>query len=164
MAFSIVTFFNFLNAYLFLRESVTVWVRAGPRERETRIRSSLRALSRQHRARRGTRTHDPWDRDLSWSQTLTRLSHSGAPVRFYVYVYLSMTLWLWLPHTFVCALWPWEGEAPRVPSGVHAVEFIDFFSKHLLPTVLPRHHPGSGDTVEEKQKGACLWDCEQMRT
>ena len=33
----------------------------------------------QHRARRGAQTHEPRDRDLSWSRTLNRLSHPGAP-------------------------------------------------------------------------------------
>ena len=44
-----------------------------------RIRSRPQALSCQHRARHGARTHRPRDRDLSRSRTLNRLSHPGAP-------------------------------------------------------------------------------------
>ena len=44
-----------------------------------RIRSRLQALSCQHRAGRGAWTHQPWDHDLSWSRTLNRPSHPGAP-------------------------------------------------------------------------------------
>ena len=46
-------------------------------ERET---NRLQALSCQHRARRGARTHGPWDHDPSRSRTLNRLSHPGVPV------------------------------------------------------------------------------------
>ena len=51
------------------------------RERETQNQSRLHALSCQHRARRGARTREPRDHDLSQSRTLNRLSHSGAPQR-----------------------------------------------------------------------------------
>ena len=44
-----------------------------------RIRSRLQVLSRQHRVRHGAWTHEPRDHDLSWSWTLNRLSHPGAP-------------------------------------------------------------------------------------
>ena len=44
-----------------------------------RIRSSLRALSCQHRAQHGAQTHEQWDHGLSWSQMLNQLSHPGAP-------------------------------------------------------------------------------------
>ena len=40
----------------------------------------LRALSGQHRAQRGAQTQEPGDHDLSWSQTLNRLSHPGVPL------------------------------------------------------------------------------------
>ena len=42
--------------------------------------SRLQALSCQHRARRGARTHEPRDRDLSRSRPLNRLSHPGTPL------------------------------------------------------------------------------------
>uniref|UniRef100_A0ABI7W7A4 Uncharacterized protein n=1 Tax=Felis catus TaxID=9685 RepID=A0ABI7W7A4_FELCA len=48
-----------------------------------RIRNRLQALSCQHRARRGARTHGPRDHDLSRSWTPNRLSHSGTPVFFF---------------------------------------------------------------------------------
>ena len=68
----------FFNVYFYF------WERArageGQRERERdRIRSRLQALSRQHRARRRARTHELWDRDLSWSRKLNWLSHPDAP-------------------------------------------------------------------------------------
>ena len=43
---------------------------------------SIQALSCQHRARRGARTHEPGDHDLSRSQTPDPLSHPGAPLFF----------------------------------------------------------------------------------
>ena len=43
-----------------------------------RIRSSLQALSCQHRARRGARTHRPRDHDPTRSWPLNRQSHPGA--------------------------------------------------------------------------------------
>ena len=42
-----------------------------------RIWSRLQALSCQHRARHGARTHEPWDHDPSRSQTFNQLSHPG---------------------------------------------------------------------------------------
>ena len=76
------SFFNFFFKfiYLLLRERErehTNWGR--DRERRHRIWSRLQALSCQPRGRRGARTHEPWDRDLSLSQTLNRLSPPGAP-------------------------------------------------------------------------------------
>ena len=66
--------------YLFLRERETARVGEGQRERgRHRIWSRLQALSCQHRARHGARTHELWDHDLSRSWTLNRLSHPGAP-------------------------------------------------------------------------------------
>ena len=44
-----------------------------------RIWSGLQALSCQHRAWHRAQTHRVWDHDLSWSRTLNRLSHPGAP-------------------------------------------------------------------------------------
>ena len=48
------------------------------RERD-RVQSRLQAPSCRHRARRGARTHQLCDQDLSRSQTPHRLSHPGAP-------------------------------------------------------------------------------------
>ena len=56
------------------------WMGEGQRERgRHRIQNRLQALSCQHRAWRGARTHESWDHGLSWSRTLNRLSHPGAP-------------------------------------------------------------------------------------
>ena len=52
----------------------------GGAEREgDRIWNRLRALSCQHRARHGARTHKLWDHDPSQSQTPNQRSHPGAP-------------------------------------------------------------------------------------
>ena len=71
--------FYFILFY-FERERERVQAGQGQRERgRHRIRSRLRAPSRQHRARRGARTHEPRDYDLSRNWTLNRRSHPGAP-------------------------------------------------------------------------------------
>ena len=46
---------------------------------ESEAGSRLQALSCQHRARHGARTHEPRHHDLSGSRTLNRLSRPGAP-------------------------------------------------------------------------------------
>ena len=57
-----------------------------------RIWSGFQALSCQPRAGHGAQTHEPWDCDLSRSQTLNQLSHSGTPViRFLI----TMTNPIW---------------------------------------------------------------------
>ena len=61
----------------FLIETDREWGRGRERGRH-RIWSRLQALNWQHRARRGARTHELWDHDLSWSRTLNWLSHPGA--------------------------------------------------------------------------------------
>ena len=68
----------FFNLYLFLRETENEQGRNRERGRH-RIRSRLQALSCQHRAWHGARTHEPWDHDLSQSRMLNQLSHPGAP-------------------------------------------------------------------------------------
>ena len=68
--------------YLFLRERERGKECKQGRSRERRrhrIRNRLQAPSCQHRAGCGARTDKPRDHDLSWSQTLNRLSHPGAP-------------------------------------------------------------------------------------
>ena len=73
-------FLIFFNVYLFLRQRETEHEQGRVRGRgRQRIGSRLQALSCQHRVRRGALTQKPWDHDLSWSQTLNRLSHPGAP-------------------------------------------------------------------------------------
>ena len=66
------------------------WERETERERgrgrgiqRHRIWSRLQALSCQHRARHGARTHGPWDHNLSQSQTLNQPSHPGTPIYFF---------------------------------------------------------------------------------
>ena len=63
------------------RESPSKGCRQGRgRERgRHRIQSRLQALSCQHRAPHGARTHEPRDHDLSWSRALNWLSHPGTP-------------------------------------------------------------------------------------
>ena len=58
----------------------------GGSERGThRIWNRLQAPSCQRRARRGARTHGPWDHDLSRSRPLNWLSHPGAPPFLFFY-------------------------------------------------------------------------------
>ena len=65
---------------LFIFERETECEQEWRRERgRHRIGSRLQALSCQPRARRGARTHRPWDHDLSRSRTLNWLSHPDAP-------------------------------------------------------------------------------------
>ena len=54
------------------------------------IGSKLQALSCQHRARCGARTHEPQDQDLSQSQLLNRLSHPGAPIYIYIFFFFQV--------------------------------------------------------------------------
>ena len=69
------------NIYSFLRVRETEHERArGRGSGRHRIRSRLQAPSCQQGAWRASRTHRPRDHDLSWSWTLTRQSHPGAPV------------------------------------------------------------------------------------
>ena len=69
----------FLNVYLFLRERKTEYEQGGEKEKETQNLKQAPSLSCQPRAQRGARTSEPWDHDLSWSQTLNQLSHPGVP-------------------------------------------------------------------------------------
>ena len=71
----------FFNVYSFFeRERETECESGrGKERRRHRIRSRLQALSCRHRARRGTRTQEPWDHDLTWSRTLNQVSYPGAP-------------------------------------------------------------------------------------
>ena len=75
----------FFNIYLFLRQRETEheWGE-GQREGDTEFGSRLQAPSCQHRARRGARTCEPQDHDLSRSRTLNRLSHPSTPNRSFL--------------------------------------------------------------------------------
>ena len=99
--------FLFLNVYLFLRERM----RERERERERacaherrrgrergrhRIRRRLQALSCQHRARRGARTHELRDHDLSRSQCLT----NGATQAPWALVFIYSFSWSVRPLTY----------------------------------------------------------------
>ena len=55
-------------------------MREGQRERETQTPNRLQALSCQHRALHGARTHGPRDRHLSHNLMLNRLSPPGSPL------------------------------------------------------------------------------------
>ena len=70
--------FFFMFIYFWQRETEHELGRGRERGRH-RIWSRLQALSCQHRARHGARTHRPLDHDLSRSRTLNWLSHPGAP-------------------------------------------------------------------------------------
>ena len=77
-------FYFLMFIYFWETERVCVW--AGEGQSETgrqRIRVSLQDLSCQHSPQHRAQTHKLWDHDLSWSQTLNRVSHPGAPMRFF---------------------------------------------------------------------------------
>ena len=74
-------FKNFFLMFLFIFETKTEHEQGRGRERgRHRIWSRLQALSFQHRAQHGARTHGLWDHDLGWSWMLNRLNHPGAPI------------------------------------------------------------------------------------
>ena len=73
-------FILFFIMFIYFWERETECEQGRDRERgRHRIRSRLQTLSCQHRAWHGAGTHKPRDHDLSWSQTLSRLSHPAAP-------------------------------------------------------------------------------------
>ena len=75
------TSFPFFNVYLLLRDRA----QAGEGQREKgrhRIRNRLQALSCQHRARRGVRTHDPRDHDLSGTRGHILVSAETLPCKW----------------------------------------------------------------------------------
>ena len=79
---------------MFIFERERVQAREGQRERgRHRIRSRFQALSSQHRARRGARTRELGERDLSRSESLNRLSHPGATEDCF---YLKFVELLWV--------------------------------------------------------------------
>ena len=61
-----------------------------------RIWIRLQAPSCQHRARRGARTHGPWDHDLNRSWTLNRLSHPGTPSVYLYHKSVRIVVWIFL--------------------------------------------------------------------
>ena len=69
----------FLTFIHFWRDRQSMSGKGAERGRH-RIQSRLQALSCQHRARRGARTHELWDHDLSRSWTLNRLSYPDTPL------------------------------------------------------------------------------------
>ena len=75
-----ILFFNFFLTFIHPWERGGAWAegRRGRERGRHRIRSRLQAPSCQHPAQCGAGTHQPWDHDLSWSQTLNRQSHPGA--------------------------------------------------------------------------------------
>ena len=74
----LVTFFFVMYIYFWDRERQSMNGGGSERGRH-RIWNRLQALSCQHRAWCGARTHGPQDHDLSRSRPLNRLSHPGAP-------------------------------------------------------------------------------------
>ena len=69
-----------------------------------RIQSRLQVPSCQHRARRGAWTHQPWDHDLSWSQTLNWLSHPGTPMIIFLEEEKNKIL-SWSGHSLNSSFW-----------------------------------------------------------
>ena len=109
---------TFLNKYLF-------WERGAERE-------SQQALSCQCRARRGARTHELWDHDLSQRGTLNRLSPPSSPS--FLCSYLSVSLEVkssWAPEMGV------EGVGVLyAPPGTSAVLSWSSVSRQGIPALL----------------------------
>ena len=100
---------NDSHFYLFLKHFFTFiyfWLKETEHKRKCRergrhrVQSRLQALSCQHRAQCGARTHRLQDHDLSRSRTLNRLSHPGAPRTQWIFIkskYTSSTTFsLWM--------------------------------------------------------------------
>ena len=114
----------------------------GQRERgRHRIQSRFQALSCQHRAQCGARTHGPWDHDLSWSQKVNRLSHPGAPILapflnvFLFWGGLVIVLYGLQVFLIVCHL-SFDSAClafcHRTWSHFHVVKFINIFCFYIL--------------------------------
>ena len=92
---------KFFLTFIFERSHTRKW-RKGTEGGRHRIRSRFQAPSCQHTAWSGTRTQELWDHDLSWSRTLYRLSHAGAPnnTDFYLHyiTLISLALSYQLPY------------------------------------------------------------------
>ena len=74
------SFFKFL--FIFEGERERERMSGGGAEREGDTGSELwdsRLWAVSTAPRSGAQTHKPWDRDLSWNQTLSQLSHPGTP-------------------------------------------------------------------------------------
>ena len=76
-------FFFFYCLFISERHRDRIQVGWGRERGRHRIWSRLEALSCQHRAWHGARTHELWDHDLSRSQTPNLLSHPGAPLVYF---------------------------------------------------------------------------------
>ena len=79
-------YFFFFNVYFWERETHTQceWGRQREGDTESEAGSRLWAVSTDS-SRRGARTHEPWDHDLSWSPMLSQLSHPGTPFIFFIF-------------------------------------------------------------------------------
>ena len=66
--------------FIYFWETEHEWGKVRERRRHRIWAGSRLQASVQHRAPCGAWTHEPWDHNLSWSQTLNWLSHLGAPV------------------------------------------------------------------------------------
>ena len=105
------------------REIEHEWGRVRERGRHS-IRNRLQALSCQHRARRGARTHRPRDHDPSRSRPLNRLSHPGAPTCCIFYVSCSgwslilLHIILYTSHISGNMVFSWLGGVRSQGSGI----------------------------------------------
>ena len=105
--------------FIYLWERKKVGAGEGQKERETQNpKQDLGSWACQHRAPRGTRTHQPWDHDQSRSWTLNRLSHPGAPILFFFNLFMVLgileagrstgkpkqTTWVTVCHYSLCDL------------------------------------------------------------
>ena len=105
--------------------------RGRDRERCNRIWNRLQALACQHRAWHGARTPGLRDYDLSWSWTLKRLSHPGAPSVATFKFYLQLLADSSLPpvHSVIFSFLRWES---YIHSQDQGPEVLPFYLPALL--------------------------------
>ena len=101
----------FKHLFIIERQRDTECEQGRGRERgRHRIWSRLQALSCQHRAWCGARTHKLRDHDLSWSQKLNWLSHPGAPVNKYFSFWCNLVFFSLFFYCFIIIFLFWERE------------------------------------------------------
>ena len=87
-------FFEVYLSILLLRKRESTNRGGAQRERETQNPSRPWALSCQHGARHGARTHKQQDHDPSWSHTLNQLSHPGSLISVLIWALMNVRIHL----------------------------------------------------------------------
>ena len=127
-------FFYFFNVCLFSRETEPEQ-RRGRESGRHKTQSKLQALSYQHRAWCGAWTHELWEHDLNWSQTLNwQSSRRPKPTLLLTLHFLPnnghlpLVLRTLVPH--------WDCSHPLLPF----LQWKKLSSPHFLSATPARHH------------------------